>query len=46
MGEARDGKKSWMDPPEEAKTVSLTQAEMESCMQTYEVGNTFLVSQT
>lgn len=30
-----------MDPPEEPKTVSLTQAEIESCMQTYEVGNTF-----
>ncbi|KAJ0059053.1 hypothetical protein NL108_007290 [Boleophthalmus pectinirostris] len=29
-------KKSWMDPPEEPKTVTLTQAEIESCMQTYE----------
>ncbi|KAM4605303.1 anoctamin-8 [Polymixia lowei] len=35
-GEAKEGKKSWIDPPEEPKTVSLTQAEIESCMQTYE----------
>uniref|UniRef100_H3D0F3 Anoctamin n=1 Tax=Tetraodon nigroviridis TaxID=99883 RepID=H3D0F3_TETNG len=36
VGEGREDKKSWMDPPEEPRTVSLTQAEMESCMQTYE----------
>ncbi|XP_034558117.1 anoctamin-8 isoform X2 [Notolabrus celidotus] len=35
-GEGKEEKKSWIDPPEEAKTVSLTQAEIESCMQTYE----------
>lgn len=34
-----------MDPPEEPKTVALTQAEIESCMQTYEVGSAFLVTQ-
>ncbi|XP_061775811.1 anoctamin-8 [Nerophis ophidion] len=34
--EAREDKKSWIDPPEESKTVTLTQAEIESCMQTYE----------
>ncbi|RXN02281.1 anoctamin-8 isoform X1 [Labeo rohita] len=27
---------SWMDPPEEQETTTLTQAEMESCMQTYQ----------
>uniref|UniRef100_A0A3B3UHR5 Anoctamin n=1 Tax=Poecilia latipinna TaxID=48699 RepID=A0A3B3UHR5_9TELE len=36
VGEGKDDKKSWMDPPEETKTVALTQAEIESCMQTYE----------
>ncbi|XP_041847909.1 anoctamin-8 [Melanotaenia boesemani] len=35
-GERKDDKKSWIDPPEEPKTVTLTQAEIESCMQTYE----------
>ncbi|XP_058506060.1 anoctamin-8-like isoform X4 [Solea solea] len=34
--EGKEDKKSWIDPPEEPKTVSLTQAEIESCMQTYE----------
>ncbi|XP_024129144.1 anoctamin-8 isoform X2 [Oryzias melastigma] len=34
--EAKDDKKSWIDPPEEPKKVGLTQAEIESCMQTYE----------
>ncbi|KAK7944668.1 hypothetical protein WMY93_000396 [Mugilogobius chulae] len=29
-------KKSWIEPPEEPKAVALTQAEIESCMQTYE----------
>ncbi|XP_028284318.1 anoctamin-8 isoform X2 [Parambassis ranga] len=35
-GDGKDGKKSWIDPPEEPKAVTLTQAEIESCMQTYE----------
>lgn len=35
--EGKEDKKSWIDPPEEPKTVTLTQAEIESCMQTYEV---------
>ncbi|XP_022056387.1 anoctamin-8 isoform X3 [Acanthochromis polyacanthus] len=35
-GEGKDDKKSWIDPPEEPKGVTLTQAEIESCMQTYE----------
>lgn len=38
VGEGKEDKKSWIDPPEESKTVTLTQAEIESCMQTYEVG--------
>ncbi|XP_077471152.1 anoctamin-8 isoform X1 [Stigmatopora argus] len=33
---AKEDKKSWIDPPEEAQTVTLAQAEIESCMQTYE----------
>lgn len=37
VSERKEDKKSWIDPPEEPKTVSLTQAEIESCMQTYEV---------
>uniref|UniRef100_A0A3B4U9X8 Anoctamin n=1 Tax=Seriola dumerili TaxID=41447 RepID=A0A3B4U9X8_SERDU len=28
-------RESWMDPPEERESTTLTQAEMESCMQTY-----------
>ncbi|XP_031710729.1 anoctamin-8 isoform X2 [Anarrhichthys ocellatus] len=36
VGEGKEHKKSWIDPPEEPKTVTLTQAEIESCMQTYE----------
>uniref|UniRef100_A0A7N8XSC7 Anoctamin n=1 Tax=Mastacembelus armatus TaxID=205130 RepID=A0A7N8XSC7_9TELE len=28
-------RESWMDPPEETESTTLTQAEMESCMQTY-----------
>ncbi|XP_035026716.1 anoctamin-8 isoform X2 [Hippoglossus stenolepis] len=36
VAEGKEDKKSWIDPPEETKTVTLTQAEMESCMQTYE----------
>ncbi|KAF3858481.1 hypothetical protein F7725_011682, partial [Dissostichus mawsoni] len=35
--EAKENKKSWIDPPEEPKTATLSQAEIESCMQTYEV---------
>lgn len=35
--EGKEDKKSWIDPPEEPTTVTLTQAEIESCMQTYEV---------
>uniref|UniRef100_A0A3Q3FDI1 Anoctamin n=1 Tax=Labrus bergylta TaxID=56723 RepID=A0A3Q3FDI1_9LABR len=34
--EGKEEKKSWIDPPEEPQTVTLTQAEIESCMQTYE----------
>ncbi|KAM7400928.1 hypothetical protein PAMA_005224 [Pampus argenteus] len=36
VSEKKEDKKSWIDPPEEPKTVTLTQAEIESCMQTYE----------
>ncbi|XP_056149364.1 anoctamin-8-like [Lampris incognitus] len=36
VSEEKENKKSWMDPPKEPKTVTLTQAEIESCMQTYE----------
>ncbi|KAK9539009.1 hypothetical protein VZT92_004144 [Zoarces viviparus] len=36
VGDGKEQKKSWIDPPEEPKTVTLTQAEIESCMQTYE----------
>ncbi|KAM9845090.1 anoctamin-8 [Aulostomus maculatus] len=36
VGEGREDKKSWIDPPEEPKSVTLTQAEIETCMQTYE----------
>lgn len=43
VAEGKEDKKSWIDPPEETKTVTLTQAEIESCMQTYEV---FSFSQT
>lgn len=31
---------SWMDPPEEKESTTLTQAEIESCMQTYGVRQT------
>lgn len=30
-------RESWMDPPEDRESTALTQAEMESCMQTYAV---------
>ena len=33
-------RESWIDPPEERESGTLTQAEIESCMQTYEVGST------
>ncbi|XP_051943436.1 anoctamin-8 isoform X2 [Hippocampus zosterae] len=36
MDETKEDKKSWIDPPEEPQTVTLAQAEIESCMQTYE----------
>uniref|UniRef100_A0A8C3G3B6 Anoctamin n=1 Tax=Cyclopterus lumpus TaxID=8103 RepID=A0A8C3G3B6_CYCLU len=36
VGDRKEHKKSWIDPPEEPKTITLTQPEMESCMQTYE----------
>lgn len=38
MDETKEEKKSWIDPPEEPQTVTLAQAEIESCMQRYEVG--------
>uniref|UniRef100_A0A3B3TVH2 Anoctamin n=1 Tax=Poecilia latipinna TaxID=48699 RepID=A0A3B3TVH2_9TELE len=33
--EPKTKRESWMDPPEERERTTLTQAEMESCMQTY-----------
>ncbi|TKS74311.1 Anoctamin-8 Transmembrane protein 16H [Collichthys lucidus] len=33
--EPKTKRESWMDPPEERESNTLTQAEMESCMQTY-----------
>uniref|UniRef100_A0A3Q2Q1I3 Anoctamin n=1 Tax=Fundulus heteroclitus TaxID=8078 RepID=A0A3Q2Q1I3_FUNHE len=33
--EPKSKRESWMDPPEETESTTLTQAEMESCMQTY-----------
>uniref|UniRef100_A0A4W6CRU3 Anoctamin n=1 Tax=Lates calcarifer TaxID=8187 RepID=A0A4W6CRU3_LATCA len=33
--EPKTKRESWMDPPEERESTTLTQAEMESCMQTY-----------
>uniref|UniRef100_A0A671XUW4 Anoctamin n=1 Tax=Sparus aurata TaxID=8175 RepID=A0A671XUW4_SPAAU len=33
--EPKAKRESWMDPPEERESNTLTQAEMESCMQTY-----------
>lgn len=35
--EQKTKRESWMDPPEERESNMLTQAEMESCMQTYAV---------
>ncbi|KAJ3594446.1 hypothetical protein NHX12_003753 [Muraenolepis orangiensis] len=34
--EGKEDKRSWIEPPAESKGVTLTQAEIESCMQTYE----------
>lgn len=36
-GETKTKRESWIDPPEERDSTTLTQAEMESCMQTYAV---------
>lgn len=36
-GETKTRRESWIDPPEERESTTLTQAEMESCMQTYAV---------
>ncbi|CAG5863793.1 unnamed protein product [Menidia menidia] len=33
--EPKAKRESWIDPPEESESTTLTQAEMESCMQTY-----------
>ncbi len=38
--EPKAKRESWMDPPEERESNTLTQAEMESCMQTYAVRKT------
>lgn len=35
--EVKSKRESWMDPPGETESNALTQAEMESCMQTYAV---------
>ncbi|XP_059915599.1 anoctamin-8-like isoform X1 [Gadus macrocephalus] len=34
--EGKEDKRSWIEPPAEPKGVTLTQAQIESCMQTYE----------
>ncbi|KAJ8408303.1 hypothetical protein AAFF_G00257170 [Aldrovandia affinis] len=34
--EGKANRESWIDPPEEREPTTLTQAEIESCMQTYE----------
>lgn len=38
-------RESWMDPPKDRESATLTQAEMESCMQTYAVrrGNYYFI---
>lgn len=38
--EPKTKRESWIDPPEERVSNTLTQAEMESCMQTYAVRRT------
>lgn len=35
--EPKTKRESWMEPPEERESTTLTQAEIESCMQTFEV---------
>jgi len=40
--EPKTKRESWIDPPEEKESTALTQAEMESCMQTYAVRRTAL----
>ncbi|XP_056132754.1 anoctamin-8 [Lampris incognitus] len=35
-GEPKTKRESWIDPPEERESTTLAQAEIESCMQTYE----------
>lgn len=37
--EVKTKRESWMDPPRETESNTLTQAEMESCMQTYAVSS-------
>lgn len=39
--DSKTKRESWMDPPEERESNTLTQAEMESCMQTYAVRRLF-----
>lgn len=39
--EVKTKRESWMDPPGETESNTLTQAEMESCMQTYAVRSSF-----
>ncbi|KAF5910014.1 anoctamin-8 isoform X1 [Clarias magur] len=34
--DSKSRRESWMDPPEEQESTTLTQAEIESCMQSYE----------
>ena len=38
--EPKTKRDSWIDPPEEKESTTLTQGEIESCMQTYEVRTT------
>lgn len=42
--EVKAKRESWMDPPRETESNTLTQAEMESCMQTYTVRASLLLS--
>lgn len=42
--EVKAKRESWMDPPGETESNTLTQAEMESCMQTYTVRASLLLS--
>jgi len=34
--DGKEDKRSWIEPPAEPKGITLTQAQIESCMQTYE----------